>query len=131
MGRITSSSAATVFATIIVVRVANLRTGAAKNVFAMLDSGSDRDVICEDLVTTLNIPTREKQMTVRTVESQQTRHRRLASFKIVSTDSQYEATIRDAMVVDLRASASDVPPCRRDISKWRHLHDIKFDDTDG
>ena len=111
---------------IVVVRVTNTSSGETRDVYAMLDSGSDRDVICESLVTAMNIPTKAKPMTVNTVDSSETRYRHLASFRIGSVDAEYRASIEDAMVSNLKTSASDVPPIRRDTSRWPHLSDLTF-----
>ena len=51
-------------------------------------------------------------MTVKTINSTETRRHTLASFGIASIDEEYEASIEDAMVSDLTTSVSDIPPCR-------------------
>ena len=116
---------------VVVVRVRNILTRVTRDVFALLDSGSDRDVICESLVRSLNVPTTTRAMTVKTINSTETRRHTLASFGIASIDEEYEASIEDAMVSDLTTSVSDVPPVQRDSSQWPHLKDLQFASTEG
>ena len=115
---------------IVPVRVSNAITGVSKTVFALLDCGSDRDVISDKLVDQLGIETKTKVMTIKTVDSNMTCKRKLTDFHIESLDAQYEAEIEDAMVADLRSSMSDIPPSRRDTSSWPHLADILFPDAE-
>ena len=94
---------------IVVVRIKNDETDEAKDIYALLDSGSDRDVICVGLVDEMKLATISKPMTINTVDSSETRHRLLASFSINSVGGNYSAPVEEAIVSDLRTSASDVP----------------------
>ena len=116
---------------IVVVRVKNNESSVERDIYAMLDSGSDRDVICSKLVDEMMLSTISRPMTINTVDSSETRHRSLASFTIGSIGGNYSAPVEEAIVSDLRTSASDVPPSQRDMSMWPHLGGITFHSTLG
>ena len=103
------------------IRIIDNRSGASTTVYAMLDTGSDRDVISERIVDELSILTSSKLMTVKTVNSEDTRHRNVANFRLESLDRQYVADVEEALVGKLLTSSSDIPPCRRDLSDLPYL----------
>ena len=113
------------------IRVIDNRSGASTTVYAMLDTGSDRDVISERIVDELNILTSSKLMTVKTVNSEDTRHRNVADFRLESLDREYVADVEEALVGKLLTSSSDIPPCRRDLSDLPYLQDVQFDEIDA
>ena len=84
----------------------------------MLNTGSDRDVISEDVISRLNMATTTKLMTVKTVNSTDTQNR---NFTLRSITGSYNADVKEALVGKLLTSNSDCPPCRRNVSKFSHL----------
>ena len=97
----------------------------------MLDTGSAIDVISEDIVSFLALPTSTKLITLKTVDNYDTQNRRLADFRLESLDGLYKAEINEGLVGQLLTSSSDVPPFRRDITDYPHLHGIDFPRVDG
>ena len=97
----------------------------------MLDTGSDRDVISEDIIRRLDMATTTKLMTVKTVSGADTQDRKLANFTLRSLTGSYNADVEEALVGKLLTSSSDCPPCRRDVSEFSHLSDITFDDINN
>ena len=77
----------------------------------MLNTGSDRDVISEDVISRLNMATTTKLMTVKTVNSTDTQNRKLANFTLRSITGSYNADVKEALVGKLLTSNSDCPPC--------------------
>ena len=97
----------------------------------MLDSGSDRDVISETIAAKLTVPTVSRMMTVKTLNGNNTQFRNLADFRLESLDKTYAADVEEALVGKLLTSSSDLPPSKRDLSRFSHLRDITFDDLDS
>ena len=96
----------------------------------MADTGADRDVIGEQTIKRLNIGTKDADLKVVTVDNEIVSKRKLASFSIESLDGDYHAEVNDALVGNILTGENDVPPFRRDLSKCRHLSDVKFDEVD-
>ena len=115
---------------IVLVRIRNVDTDASENVYAMLDTCADKDVISENVVKRLNLTQVTKTMTVQTVETKMTHKRRLANFQLESIHSSYKVDIEQALVAKLWCGENDVPPSKRDLTKFDHLSDVAFDDDD-
>ena len=71
-------------------------TGASQIVLALLDSGSDRDVISTRLSTKLSLSTWTEQLTVTTLGNTLTGEKVLALYRLESVDSLYQADIEGA-----------------------------------
>ena len=115
---------------IVLVRIRNVETGASEMIYAMLDTCADKDVISENIVKRLNLTYTTKTMTVQTVETKMTQKRRLANFQLESIHSSYKTNVGQALVAKLWSSDNDIPPAKRDLTKFNHLDGIKFDDED-
>ena len=61
----------------------------------------------------------------------ETKWRKNASFSIESLDGEYSCEIDRALVGDLTVTGNDIPPAKRDLSKFRHLDGIEFADIDS
>ena len=98
----------------------------------MLDTCADKDVISEDVVKRLGLKQVTKTMTVQTVETKMTQKRRLANFQVESVQegSSYKVEIEQALVAKLWCGENDIPPSKRDLSKYDHLEDVTFEDDD-
>ena len=100
-------------------------------VYAMLDSGSDRDVISEELIADLELAQKRKTVTVQTVEGSITEHRQFVDIRIQSIDGSYNAEVSDVLVGKLVAGKTDIPPAKRDTAALRHVENIEFEDIDA
>ena len=96
-------------------------------IYAMLDTGSDCDVISEELITEMGLEQRKRQVTIQTVEGSITEDRHFTDFSIQSIDGSYNATVTGALVGKLVAGNTDIPPAKRDLTALRHLDNIEFD----
>ena len=111
---------------IVPVVIVNCVSGEEKTIFAMIDSGADRDVISHNVIKDLRISTNMVQMKVVTVDNCVTENRLLASFTLRSTNSEYIIDVNDALVGDLLTSEKDIPPFLRDLSDQPHVRGIRF-----
>ena len=117
---------------IISARIINNTTGASLIVLALLDSGSDRDVISTRLSTRLSLSTWTEQLTVTTLGNTSTGEKTLALYRLESVDSLYKADIDGALVGDLLTGSGDLHPSRRNLTRYPHLSSIDFgDDNDA
>ena len=113
------------------VRIRNIDTDASELVYAMLDTCADKDIISEDVVKRLDLTQTTKTMTVQTVETKITQQRRLASFAVESIHSPYTVDIDQALVAKVWCGENDLPPAKRDLSKYEHLKGVEFDNADA
>ena len=98
---------------------------------AMIDTGADRDVISNRLVSKLDIDVVQTVLRVVTVDHEIVTERPLASFSIESLDGEYSAVINEALVGNVLTGECDVLPSRRDLSGCPHLADIDFPEVEG
>ena len=116
---------------IVAVRVNNSNNGKSEIVYALLDSGSDMDVISEGLVERLQIKPTWTELTLVTLDNRESMKRAFVGVSVESIDREYVADVRNALVGNLLTSEADLPPSKRDISKYSHLSDIIFEDYDA
>ena len=74
---------------LVAVKLINAKNGKEIITYAMLDTGSDRDVISEDIILDLELDQRKRPVTIQTVESTTTDYRRFVDLRIESIDSSY------------------------------------------
>ena len=91
-----------------------------KIVYAMLDSGSDRDIIAVELAVELGLEQTTKVVNVKTVETNVTTNKHFAYLRIETIDESYGADIKDAMVARLLTNRNDLPPAKRDRKQFPH-----------
>ena len=116
---------------IVPVRIVNRGNGSSTEVYALLDSGSDRDVISNDVKDALGLSVLSQRMSVKTLDSVIVGNRSTTNFALQSLDSSYSADVDGALVADMLTSDSDIPPSKRDVSGYPHLADLVFDDLDS
>ena len=100
-------------------------------VYAMLDSGSDRDIVTPELAKKLGLVQRAKSVTIQTVDSNMTSNRHFADLRVESIDEVYGADISGALVCSLLTSNEDAPPSKRGFNKLSHAQGIHFEDHDA
>ena len=115
---------------LVACRVVNTALGFSRVVYALLDQGSDRDVISPSLIKDLRLDTWTEYMTVKTLDHSVRAERALTSVRIESVDQFYRADVRGALVGS-RLIGNDVPPAKRDVSAWSHISDLSFEDYDA
>ena len=116
---------------IVPVRIVNLGNGSSTEVYALLDSGSDRDVVSNDVKDALGLSVLSQRMSVKTLDSVIFGKRSTTNFMLQSLDLSYRADVDGALVADMLTSDSDIPPSKRNVSGYPHLTDLVFDDLDS
>ena len=93
---------------IISARVINNVTGSSHVVLALLDSGSDQDVISTRLSDQLILSTWTEQLTVTTLGNTSTGEKFLALYRLESVDALYQADVDGALVGDLLTGSGNL-----------------------
>ena len=99
----------------------NETSSKSKIVYAMLDSGSDRDIVTMELAKELGLELTAKTVTIQTVESNSTSTRQFTNLRIESVDESYGADVVDSLVGTLLTLENDQVPAKRDFAKraWK------------
>ena len=116
---------------IVPVRLSNTETGAWVLAWAFLDTASDKDFIDLDVALQIGIPLSEEVMTVSTVEGKVSTMKHMGNITLSSIDKGYEAEVEDAVFATFPSASNDIPPCRRDLSKFPYMSDVQFPEIDG
>ena len=116
---------------IVALNVVNPATKERISTYALLDTGSDRDVIDESLAKELKLKTRSRMMNVQVLGVQDLSPRDVASISIASFDGKYEAEVENALVGNLLTCNSDIPPAKRNFDRLQHLAHLEFYDIDA
>ena len=116
---------------IVALNVINPATKEKISTYALLDTGSDRDVIDESLAKELKLKTRSRMMNVQVLGVQDLSPRDVASISIASLDGKYEAEVENALVGNLLTCNSDIPPAKRNFDRLQHLAHLEFYNIDA
>ena len=119
---------------IVTIMVTNLETGEQEKIFALLDTGSDRDFLSYKTANRLGLTFRKELMDITTLRGPGVELRDVADIKVQSVDGSYECDVSGVIIGHLPVVESDIPPIRRDVTKNGkenlHLSDIVFDDAE-
>ena len=83
---------------LVACRVVNTALGFSRVVYALLDQGSDCDVISQSLMRDLRLDTWTEYMTVKTLDHSVEGERALTSMRLESVDQFYRADVQGALV---------------------------------
>ena len=97
-------------------------------VYALLDSGSDHDVISQSLITNLKLDSWTEYLTVKTLDTIVEGERQLTSMRIESVDASYAVHVEGALVGSTLTGNCDIPPGKRNWSSYPHLSSLVFKD---
>merc|ERR1712055_136096 len=111
---------------IVALRVINIETGEQEVVYALLDSGSDRDCVSERMARRLGLDLRATEVNLATADATTREMRLLGKVAFESIDGEYRAEVDDVLFETFPAAEDEIPPARRDLSEWPHLKDIEF-----
>ena len=116
---------------IVAARIVNTALGFERIVYALLDTGGDRDVISPSIVAELRLETWTEVLTVQTLDYLVSGERSLTAMTVESIDGKYSAMVKGALVGRLLAGNSDVPLSKRNLSHFPHLAALPFEDHDA
>ena len=113
---------------IVAIRVRNRLTQVFELIYALLDSGCDRDYISSKLAKRLGLDLRRSELNLITVEEASVKMREFGDLIFESIDGSYRAEVNDVLCGDFPEENRDIPPARRDTTQFHHMSDIKFVD---
>ena len=105
----------------------NPKNGKSTTVLALLDGGSDTDLISEELVNILQLEEKYCNVTITTINSTTTTRKGNVTIEVENIDSTFDTEIVDAIVSSILTGPSDIYPADHDLSKFSHLKDLSFD----
>ena len=111
---------------IVPVKIKNKENGHSKIVYALLDTGSDCDMIDENIVKDLDIQTTDQIIEMHVVENITTKKRSIASFSLQSTKNAFESTMENVIVGKIHPAPGEVAPGWREWN-YSHFRNINFD----
>ena len=114
---------------IVCVKIVHPENGKSMIINALLDTCANRDVVSTKVVEFLELPTKVEEMVVTTLDSRIVGDRVLTSCTLESLTSNYDADLVDAMVGRILTGMDEMPPARRDVSKYAHLKNLPFLDA--
>ena len=101
---------------IVPVRIINPKNGELEEIYALLDSGADRDYLSDRVAKKLALETKTRQINLVTIEEASKKVREMADVEIESLDGNYRAEIEEILVGHFPPSSRDIPPAKRDCS---------------
>ena len=104
--------------------VTNLNTGVKTKIFALFDTGSDREFLAGTAARQIDLKTHTKLTEVTTLRGPEVKETQMANFRIESLDGTYVCDVNDAIVDNLPVVDADIPPSRRDLSGYSHLNGV-------
>ena len=111
---------------IVALKIRNLASGKSVDVYALMDTGSDRDVIDEGVASELGLHRKSKMMNVCVLGGKDLGTRELVEIQITSIDGKYQAHIENALIGNLLTCNSDIPPAKMDLTKWQHIREARI-----
>ena len=115
---------------IVAANITNPVTGITQQVFALFDTGADRDYLSRELATSLGLELKSSWMRLVTANQDVWGDQPTTNLIMESIDGSYQAIIQDALVGDFPTSGRDIPPARRDWSKYPHINKLSFIDLE-
>ena len=116
---------------IVAVRVINPRNGEIEEIYALLDSGADRDYLSERVAHKLGLETKRTSINLVTIEEASSKMREVADIEIESIDGNYRAEVEGVLVGKFPEATKDIPPAKRDLAGHDHLEGIEFIDIEA
>ena len=98
---------------IVAVRVINPRNGEIEEIYALLDSGADRDYLSERVAHKLGLETKKTSINLVTIEEASSKMREIADIEIESIDGNYRAEVEGVLVGKFPEATKDIPPAKR------------------
>ena len=125
------SSEEDVIRPIVAVKVVNPENGNSEEIYALLDSGADKDYLSERVAGTIGLRTKSRRVNLVTVEESSRRERKMADLEFESLDGTYKVGVEDVLIGKFPESTRDIPPSKRDLSAFEHLKEVNFIDIDA
>ena len=108
-------------------RVKNPKTGEAEEVYALVDTGANRDYLSTELAERLGLEINYSPLNLKTATEASIAIRPMADVILESLDGNYEAEVSDVLIGDFPCKDSTMAPGKKDWSGYKHLKDLHFE----
>ena len=112
-------------------RVINPSTGEEEEVYALVDTGANRDYMSTELANRLKMEVKYSTLNLKTATDSSIGIRPMADVILESLDGEYRATVEDVLIGDFPCKDSSMAPGKKDWSAYEHLRGIEFADIDA
>ena len=116
---------------LVAARVRNPKTGKAEEVFALVDTGANRDYISTELAERLALEVNYSTLKLKTATDSSVGIRPMADVILESLEGEYRAEVSDVLIGDFPCKDSSLAPGKKDWSAYRHLRGIEFIDIEA
>ena len=112
-------------------RVKNPKTGEEEEVYALVDTGANRDYLSTELAERLGLDINYSPLNLKTATESSIAIRPTADVILESLDGSYEAMVSDVLIGDFPCKDSSLAPGKKDWSEYKHLRGIHFDNLEA
>ena len=116
---------------LVAARVKNSKTGKGEEVYALVDSGANRDYLSTELAERLGLEIVYSPLNLKTATESSTAIRPMSEVILESLDGEYTAMVADILIGDFPCKDSSMAPGKKDWSNYKHLKDIHFADLEA
>ena len=109
----------------------NPETGKGEEVFALVDTGANRDYISTELAQRLGLEVNYSTLNLKTATESSVGIRPMADVVLESMDGEYRAEVSDVLIGDFPCKDSSMAPGKKDWSAYEHLRGIEFHDIEA
>ena len=100
-------------------------------IYGMYDSGCTSAILLTSISEDLHIHTSPRHCRLSTFDKNRVEVREFASFEVMSTDRSTRFTVKDALVGEVLTTEDDNPPRNNDVTPYRYLDGVVFDELES
>ena len=112
-------------------KVINPTTGEEEEVYALVDTGANRDYMSTELAERLKMEVKYSTLNLKTATDSSIGIRPMTDIILESLNGEYKATVEDVLIGDFPCKDSSMAPGKKDWSAYKHLRGIEFADIDA
>ena len=104
----------------------NPKSGKGEEVYALVDTGANRDYISTELAGRLSLEVNYSALNLKTATESSVGIRPMADVILESLEGEYQAEVSDVLIGDFPCKDSSMAPGKKDWSAYPHLKGIDF-----
>ena len=112
-------------------KVSNPISGKGEEVYALVDTGANRDYMSTELAERLGLEIKYSTLNLKTATEASIGVRPMADMVLQSRDGQCKAKVDDVLIGDFPCKDSSMAPGKKDWSTYEHLAGIEFANIDA
>ena len=111
---------------LVAVRIRNPETGKGEEVYALVDTGANRDYMSTELAERLGLEIQYSTLNLKTATETSIGVRPMANVIVESLGGEYTADVSEVLIGDFPCKDSSLAPGKKDWSTYEHLRGIEF-----